>query len=160
MVWVKDPISPFFCMTSFTECLCTCVFLHLLIYMAESGLSCGTWDLLLQLMDSLVAALRLSCSTATHVGDPSSPTRDQTCVPCIARQTVNQWTTREVPWILSNATNDKAKCFYLRSASKVLFYPLICLYFFFIFLFIFISLRLITLQYCDLSILMWTSCTF
>ena len=29
--------------------------------------------------------------------DFSSPTRDQTCVPWIARQILNQWTTREVP---------------------------------------------------------------
>ena len=29
--------------------------------------------------------------------DLSSLTRDQTCVPCIARQILNHWTTREVP---------------------------------------------------------------
>ena len=29
--------------------------------------------------------------------DLTSPTRDQTCVPCIARQILNHWTTREVP---------------------------------------------------------------
>ena len=29
--------------------------------------------------------------------DLSSPTRDPTCVPCIRRQVLNHWTTREVP---------------------------------------------------------------
>ena len=29
--------------------------------------------------------------------DPSSPARDQTCVPCIRRRILNHWTTREVP---------------------------------------------------------------
>ena len=33
--------------------------------------------------------------------DPSSPTRDWTCTPCIARQSLNHWTTREVPSIYS-----------------------------------------------------------
>ena len=32
--------------------------------------------------------------------DLSSLTRDQTCVACVARQTLNQWTTREVPRLL------------------------------------------------------------
>ena len=35
---------------------------------------------------------------AQHVG--SSWTRDQTCVPCVGRQTLNYWTTREVQWAL------------------------------------------------------------
>ena len=30
--------------------------------------------------------------------DLSSPTRDQTCIPCIARWILNHWTTREVPY--------------------------------------------------------------
>ena len=38
----------------------------------------------------------LSCSR--HVG--SSPTRDQTLVPCIARQILNHWTTREAPTLV------------------------------------------------------------
>ena len=44
-------------------------------YLAASGLSFGTWHL-------------------------SSPTRDQTCSPCIARQSLNHWTMREVPLVL------------------------------------------------------------
>ena len=33
--------------------------------------------------------------------DRSSPTRAQTCIPCIARQILNHWTTREVSsWVL------------------------------------------------------------
>ena len=30
----------------------------------------------------------------------SSPTRDQTCFLCIGRQSLNHWTTREVPTVL------------------------------------------------------------
>ena len=30
--------------------------------------------------------------------DLSSPTRDQTCVPCFARQILYHWATRKVPW--------------------------------------------------------------
>ena len=37
----------------------------------------------------------LSCPAAQHVG--SSWTRDQTSIPCIARQILNHWTTREAP---------------------------------------------------------------
>ena len=33
------------------------------------------------------------------IHDFSSPTRDQTCIPCIGRQILNHWTTREVPFI-------------------------------------------------------------
>ena len=38
--------------------------------------------------------LRLSCSR--HVG--SSPSRDQTSVPCMARQILNHWTVSEPLW--------------------------------------------------------------
>ena len=31
--------------------------------------------------------------------DLSSPTKDQTHIPCIGRQSLNHWTTREVPLI-------------------------------------------------------------
>ena len=34
---------------------------------------------------------------AEGIWDLSSPTRDQTCIPCIGRQILNHWTTREVP---------------------------------------------------------------
>ena len=39
------------------------------------------------------AQAQLLCS----MWDPSSPTRDRTCIPCIGRQILNHWTTREVP---------------------------------------------------------------
>ena len=32
--------------------------------------------------------------------DPSSPTRDWNCTPCIGRQNLNHWTAREVPVII------------------------------------------------------------
>ena len=47
----------------------------------------GTWA-------SVAVVHRASCSPQ-HVG--SSWTRDRTCVPCIGRQILNHWTTREVP---------------------------------------------------------------
>ena len=61
---------------------------------------------LLIMMTSLVAEHELSSwwvvSVAPqYVGNFSSPTRDWTRVPCIRRQILNHWTTREVPVILS-----------------------------------------------------------
>ena len=55
----------------------------------------------LQRRDSLALVRGLSsCSTWAELvhsmWDLSSPTRDQTCVPCIAKQIFNHWTTREV----------------------------------------------------------------
>ena len=123
-------------MTSFIECLCTCVFLHLLIYMAESGLSCGTWDLLLQLMDSLVAALRLSCSMTCGILVPQQGIKPVS--PALQGRLLTSGPLGKSPEYLLNATIDKAKCFYPRSASKVLFYPLICLYFFLSFFYLFL----------------------
>ena len=51
---------------------------------------------------SLVEAQELSsCGTRAQVPrgmwEPSSPTRDRTRVPCIGRQILYHWTTREVP---------------------------------------------------------------
>ena len=39
----------------------------------------------------------LTCPVACGMWDLSSPIRDQTHVPCIGRQILNHWTTREVP---------------------------------------------------------------
>ena len=44
---------------------------------------------------SVVAAHGLRRDPPRHVG--SSPTRDRTCVACIARRILNHWTTREAP---------------------------------------------------------------
>ena len=52
---------------------------------AEHGLY-GTWAQMLW-CTSLVAPWHVE----------SSLTRDQTCVPCVGRQILNQWTTGEVP---------------------------------------------------------------
>ena len=59
----------------------------------ECGLlsSCGVQDS--RAWASVVAARGLSCSVACG----SSLTRDWTCVPCIGRQILNHWTTRDVP---------------------------------------------------------------
>ena len=51
------------------------------------------WLLLLQRVGSVVGRVdvhRFSCSAA----------RDQTGVPCIAKQSVNHWTTREAPFLI------------------------------------------------------------
>ena len=69
------------------------------IYSAASGLSCGTqhlpsitWDLLLQLTDSLVVGGGLSCSMAR--GIPITQSRIKPMSP--ARWIPNPWTTREI----------------------------------------------------------------
>ena len=41
--------------------------------------------------------LSSACGTLHGVWDLSSLTKDQTGVPCIARWSLNHWTTREVP---------------------------------------------------------------
>ena len=50
---------------------------------------CGTWAL--EHVGSEVAAHGPSCSRACGI----LPDWDQTCVPCLARQILNHWTTRE-----------------------------------------------------------------
>ena len=47
---------------------------------------------------SLVEVCGLSLSHG--LWDLSSLTRDQTCVPCIGRQILNHWTSRDVPQLL------------------------------------------------------------
>ena len=59
------------------------LFLNLIVW----GLSCGTWDLQHGSQAQLPGGL----------WDLSFQTRDQTHIPCIARQILNHWTTREVP---------------------------------------------------------------
>ena len=56
--------------------------------LAMLGLCCRT---LVSLIASLVAA-------AQDMWDLSSSTRNWTLVPCIGRQILNHWLTREVPW--------------------------------------------------------------
>ena len=80
-------------------CFCFCFNL----FLAVSGLSCRTWYLLLRHMGfSLVVVHGLSsCGVPAqlpcNMWDLSSLTRDRTRIPCIGRQILNHWTTREVP---------------------------------------------------------------
>ena len=79
----------------------------LFLYLAVLGLSCGMQALhyvtraLPQrhtaggAVGSVVAAQTLSCSEA---GEILIPPRDQTWIPCIARQITNPWTTSEVSY--------------------------------------------------------------
>ena len=73
-------------------------------------LHCIMWDLplwrtnsLVEAQGSVVVPQGLSCTMQTYLPwcmwDLSSPTRDQTQVPCIARQILNHWVIREVPHI-------------------------------------------------------------
>ena len=73
------------------------------ICLAVSGVSCGMRTPLLPCTGfSLAEACGLgSCGVQAWLPqgmwDLSSLTRDQTHVPCIERQVLNHWTTREVP---------------------------------------------------------------
>ena len=58
-----------------------------------------------------------SCGTQASfphgMWDLSSPTRDQSCVPCIASWILNHWTTRESPYLyylLSRLSQSYSKC--------------------------------------------------
>ena len=62
-----------------------CVAEHRLSVAAEWGLSCP-----------MVAKSWTRLSAHTHMWDLSFQTRDQTCIPCIGRQILKHWTTREV----------------------------------------------------------------
>ena len=64
---------------------------HVVHFVAMNGLSCGVWAP--EYTGSVVTVwAQLLCS----MWDPSSLTRDWTCIPCIGRQTFNHWTTRGV----------------------------------------------------------------
>ena len=52
------------------------------IVVAQGRSGCGAWSYWLH-----------------STWDPRSPSRDQTCIPCIGRQILNHWTTKEVPII-------------------------------------------------------------
>ena len=93
--------------------------------MAESGLSCGTWDLSLQLLDSLVAVVRLSCSLACGILVPQQGFKP--VCPALQGRLLTSGPPGKSPEYLLNATIDKAKYFYPRSASQVLFCPFLCL---------------------------------
>ena len=63
---------------------------------------CVHFILFLKIFDCVGLCWGASCGVqaslvAEGIWDLSSPTRDQTCIPCIGRQILNHWTTREVP---------------------------------------------------------------
>ena len=64
----------------------------------EGFSSCNTWAQQLRLLGSRAQAQqlwRMGLAALWHVG--SSPTKDRTQVPYIARWTLNHWTTKEAP---------------------------------------------------------------
>ena len=67
--------------------------------MSASDLSCGMQGLSLQHLDSRVVAHRLSCPTACGILVPRPGGR--TLIPCTADQSLNRWTTRKVPYIVT-----------------------------------------------------------
>ena len=71
--------------------------------MAASGLNCVIQNLLLWHTGSRAHGLSscswgLGCSCSREDLINSFPTKDGTCVPCIAKRIRNDWTTREVPF--------------------------------------------------------------
>ena len=80
------------CLTSFFN-------IYLFIYGAASGVGCHTRDLPCRLSGcgAWTQLLRHTGLAALRHVRSQSQTRDRTCVPCIARQILNRWSTREVP---------------------------------------------------------------
>ena len=83
---------------------------HGLPVAAEIGGFSFSWLLLLQSRGSACMLWCRGLAAPRHVG--SSRMRDQTCVPCIGRQILNQWTTRAVTgwcmfWTLRNMEMNK-----------------------------------------------------
>ena len=97
----------------------TYIFLHfvkyLFICLAVLGLSCSMQDLCCSMQDlcCIMQDLWLQCTQSLVVGmgsgvavqllcgmwDPSTPTRDQICIPYIARRILNYWTIRKAPYL-------------------------------------------------------------
>ena len=83
---------------------------NLFIYLAVLGLSCNIWELLLWSTGSLAMAHGLSCSMACGILiprtriQPMSPTSQSRFFFFLAKQILNQWTTREVPRVHSYST--------------------------------------------------------
>ena len=61
---------------------------------------CVWTSLVAQALEDVGSVLRCVGLSSCHIWDLCSLTRDQTHVPCIGRQNLNQWTTKEVPKIL------------------------------------------------------------
>ena len=82
--WGGGGAIHFFCLSN------TVPALLLFVCLAVLGLSCSTWDLLLQRAGSAVALHRLGCPAACgiYVFGPGDLTR----VPCTGRWTLNHWT--------------------------------------------------------------------
>ena len=60
-------------------------FLILGVFLAAPRVSCGAGPVV------------ATCELPQGMWDPSSPSRDQTCIPCIGRQILNPWATRDIP---------------------------------------------------------------
>ena len=67
------------------------VFLHSLFFFTAQGLSCGTRAL----EHAGFHSCHVQASLLHGMWDLSSPSRDQTRIPCFGRQILNQWATRD-----------------------------------------------------------------
>ena len=74
-------------------------FLFIYLFMAVLGLRCGMGDLYLKSLLNLLQCCFCFIFCFFWPGGMwgLTPTRDQTHTPCIRRQSLNHWTTREVP---------------------------------------------------------------
>ena len=66
-----------------------------------------------------IAVLFFFLAVQCGIWDLSSPTRGQTHIPCIGRQILNHWTTREVPPMVLFLMAKKLRMFPLRWGAKL-----------------------------------------
>ena len=78
---------PFVILFNFTPRNLSPYIFLIFIYLAALGLSCGMQDLLLWHLGSVVEL--------SHMWDLSSLIKDETHIPCIGRQILNHWITRQ-----------------------------------------------------------------
>ena len=105
--------------------VCTCsrsswlslVSFFFLIYLAALRLSCGMWDLCMwcrlsscgaQAPEHAGSVVVAQAELLQNIWDLSSLTRDWTHIPCVARQILYYWTTREV--LFSFLDNQYLEC--------------------------------------------------
>ena len=70
------------------------------VHLGVLDLRCSTQDLHSAMWGLSVQLSGCSTGQLLHsVVDLSSPTRGQTCVPCVARQILSHWTTGEAPFL-------------------------------------------------------------
>ena len=78
------------------------------------ALCCGVWALWVESSASRAGLISYCMGLAGYsMQNLNSPTRDQTCVPCIGKQILNHWTTGEVPMNFKVTTKRMVVCIFL-----------------------------------------------